>query len=369
MIAFLVGGLTRPQSPAVTADPPPRVLISYFFEDDSIPLGFACRDAFEALGFHARGFHGQAEHRFYRHVLKPASKLLKALSARPVDLSRGTRWHNAAFREAELRRAVADFRPDLLLVIRGNSFDGRVLSELKAEYGIRACVGWWVKDPRSDDQMLRDADSYDHYFCIHTHGYDAASGIHHLPALGVYSRLYRPTVARSESNFVADIVFAGGHGERRERYVRPLLDHDLRIYGPGWRKGRRIFDGRLMRRWAGSGIWGEPLVDMYCRSRIVLNVTSWDPQRLGGQNLRLLDVPATAAFLLTDDTDEVREYFTPGQEIETFTTPEELRDKVAFYLARPEARERIARAGYERSRRLPTYEMRMKALLDAIGWR
>lgn len=346
----------------------PRVLISYFFEDDSIPLGFACRDAFEVLGFEARGFHGQAEHAFYRHFLKPANKLAKGILRRPVDLSEGTRWHNQAFREAELRRAVAGFRPDLLLVIRGNSFDRDVVAGLKDEFGIRACVGWWVKDPRSDDQMLRDAEIYDHYFCIHTHGYGPGSGIRHLPALGVYSRLYHPTVERREENFVADIVFAGGHGERRERHIRPLLDHDLRIYGPGWRKGRRMFDRPLARRWAGSGIWGEPLVDLYCRSRIVLNISSWDPQRLGGQNLRLLDVPATGAFLLTDHTDEVLEYFTPGREIETFRSPEELRDKAAYYLAHADARERIARAGLERSRALPTYEMRMKALLEAIGW-
>jgi spore maturation protein CgeB len=216
--------------------------------------------------------------------------------------------------------------------------------------------------------MLRDATVYDHYFCIHTHGYGPESAIRHLPALGIYARLYRPTAERSEANYVADIVFVGGHGERRERHLTPLLDHDLRIYGPGWRKGRRMLDTRLGRRWAESGIWGEPLVDLYCRSRIVLNVSSWDPQRLGGQNLRLLDVPATGAFLLTDHTDEVREYFTPGVEIETFASPEELCDKAAYYLAHADARERIARAGLERSRRLPTYEARMQALLDAIGW-
>lgn len=346
----------------------PRVLISYFFADDSIPLGFACRDAFVALGFEARGFHGQAEHWFNRQVLKPASKLAKATLSRPVDLSAGTRWHNQTYREARLRRAVAEFRPDLLFVIRGNSFERQVIAEIKEQFGIRACVGWWVKDPRSDDQMLRDAAIYDHYFCIHTHGYDAGTGIHHLPALGIYSSLYRPVARRNESSFVADIVFAGGYGERRDEYVRPLLDHDLRIYGPGWRKGRRMFDRSLMRRWAGSGIWGEPLVDLYCRSRIVLNVSSWDPRRLGGQNLRLLDVPATGAFLLTDHTDEVLEYFTPGRDIDTFSSPDELRDKVAYYLAHPDVRERIARSGHERSLLLPTYEARMKALLEAVGW-
>lgn len=345
----------------------PRVLISYFFEDDSIPLGFACQAAFEKLGFETRGFHAQAEHPAQR-LLKPANKLLKTLLCRPVDLAQGTRWHNHAFRQAELRRTVAEFRPDLLLAIRGNSFDRALIAGLKEEFGIRHCVGWWVKDPRSDDQMLRDAEIYDRYFCIHTHGYAAESGIVHLPALGIYPELYRPTGERAEDNYTADIAFVGGHSARREEFIRPLLDRRIRIYGPGWRKRKRFFDRALMRRWAGSGIWGEPLVDLYNRSRIVLNITSWDPRRLSGQNLRLLDVPATGAFLLTDHAEEVLEYFTPGREIETFASAEELKSKADFYLANPAARERIARAGLARSHALPTYETRMRALLDTIGW-
>jgi len=346
----------------------PRVLISYFFENDSIPLGFACRAAFESLGFEVRGFHGQAEHSI-QHLIKPANKLLKTLLFRPFDLSQGTRWHNHAYRQNELRRVVAEFRPDLLLVIRGNSFDHDVIASLKIEFAISQCVGWWVKDPRSDDQMLRDAQVYDHYFCIHTNGYSADSGIVHLPALGVYSELYRPTCERREENYITDISFVGGHSTRREQFIRPLLANQVRIYGPGWRKRKRFFDLALMRRWTASSIWGEPLVDLYNRSRIVLNITSWDPRRLSGQNLRLLDIPATGAFLLTDQSDEVLEYFAPGREIETFANAEELKSKVEFYLANPVARERIAAAGLKKSHSLPSYRTRMKSLLDSIGWK
>lgn len=345
----------------------PRVLISYFFENDSIPLGFACQSAFEQLGFEARGFHGQAEHPAQR-LLKPVNKLLKTLLFRPVDLAQGTPWHNHAYRQDQLRRAVADFRPDLLLVIRGNSFDREVIAGLKEEFSIRQCVGWWVKDPRGDDQMLRDAQIYDHYFCIHTHGYEADSRIRHFPALGVYRELYRPLLDRNEGAWRTDLSFVGGWSERRERFLRPLLGLDLKIVGPGWRKKKRLFDRPLMRRWAGSGIWGQAMVELYCRSRIVLNITSWDPGKLSGQNLRLLDVPATGAFLLTDAAPEVLEYFTPGVEIETFSSPEELLSKARYYLANPAARERIARRGYERTQTLPSYADRMSALLSAITW-
>lgn len=346
---------------------PPRVLISYFFENDSIPLGFACKSAFENLGFAAKGFHAQAEHRAQR-LIKPANKLLKTLLFRPVDLSQGTRWHNHTYRQAELRRAVAEFRPDLLLVIRGNSFDSNVIAELKEEFAIRQCVGWWVKDPRNDDQMLRDAQIYDHYFCIHTHGYGPEDGINHLPALGVYSDLYHPLTDRNEGELDTDLAFVGGWSERREHFLQPVLENNLKVFGPGWRKKKRLLNRSLMQRCAGSGIWGQPMVELYCRSRIVLNITSWDSSKLSGQNLRLLDVPATGAFLLTDAAPEVLEYFTPGVEIETFSSPEELLSKTRFYLANPAIREKIARRGYERTQSLPLYEDRMSTLLSKIAW-
>lgn len=346
---------------------PPRVLISYFFESDSIPLGFACKSALENLGFVAQGFHAQAEHPA-QPFIKPVNKILKSLLFRPVDISKGTHWHNHTFRQTKLRRAVAEFRPDLLLVIRGNSFDNEVIAELKKEFAIRQCVGWWVKDPRDDDQMLRDAQIYDHYFCIHTHGYGPKDGINHLPALGAYRDLYHPLVDRNEGELSTDLTFVVGWSERRERFLQPLLGNDLKIFGPGWRKKKRLINRSLMQRCAGSGIWGQPMVELYCRSRIVLNITSWDPGKLSGQNLRLLDVPATGAFLLTDAAPEVLEYFTPGVEIETFSSPEELLSKTRFYLANPGVREKIARRGYERTQSRPSYEDRMTTLLSNIAW-
>ncbi|MBU1236407.1 MAG: glycosyltransferase [Gammaproteobacteria bacterium] len=54
-------------------------------------------------------------------------------------------------------------------------------------------------------------------------------------------------------------------------------------------------------------------------------------------------IHATGAFLLTDQTEEVREYLTSGREIETIASHDELSDKAGYYLVHAEARERIAR--------------------------
>ena len=96
------------------------------------------------------------------------------------------------------------------------------------------------------------------------------------------------------------------------------------------------------------------------------NISTWDSDGLGGQNLRLFDVPACGAFLLTEYSEELSEHYRLGVEIETFKTPDELRDKVDYYLKHPVERERIAKLGYERVLKLPNYETRMKEMIKYI---
>lgn len=213
--------------------------------------------------------------------------------------------------------------------------------------------------------MQDDASAYDRYFCIHESECREGSGIHYLPATAVDRELYPVAASRAESALAHSVVQVGGYGQRRDRFLRACKDLPVRIYGPGWRKAGRFFDPFIRKAWAGKGIWGDDLVRLYHTSRIVVNVTNWESVRHSGQNLRIMDVPATGTFLLTDESEEVRRHFTPGRDLETFSTPEELADKARYYLANPAQRETIARSGYERTLALPTYDDRMRQLLEA----
>jgi spore maturation protein CgeB len=79
---------------------------------------------------------------------------------------------------------------------------------------------------------------------------------------------------------------------------------------------------------------------------------------------RTFEVPGAGGFLLTETADGLERYYTPGTEIETFTDIENLAKKIRHYLARFEARDAIARAGFERTRREHTYDQRVRELLE-----
>jgi len=52
--------------------------------------------------------------------------------------------------------------------------------------------------------------------------------------------------------------------------------------------------------------------------------------------------------MLADRSDDHREFFEEGKEAEYFSSDDEFRNKINFYLANESARERIAKAGHER---------------------
>ena len=113
------------------------------------------------------------------------------------------------------------------------------------------------------------------------------------------------------------------------------------------------------------------LVDLYSRVRINLGFAAVDETRPGQRitqvRLRDFEVPMSGGFYLTEHTDELAEFFTPGIEIETWRTREELRDKCRYYLAHDEERRRIAAAGRARALREHTWEKRFTAAFQEMG--
>jgi spore maturation protein CgeB len=160
------------------------------------------------------------------------------------------------------------------------------------------------------------------------------------------------------------MVLVGGYNPRRGELVERLLDLPLEICGKWGRQAR--FRPRLKRHIRARGVWGEALLRLYNRSKIVLNITNWDPARYPALNQRVFDVPATGAFLLTDYSPELAEHFRIGEEIVCYRDADELRDQARHFLAHERERESIARRGYERALGLPTIRDRMRAVLAEL---
>lgn len=100
-------------------------------------------------------------------------------------------------------------------------------------------------------------------------------------------------------------------------------------------------------------------------SRINLNMTMRPIET--GLSQRVWDVLACGGFLLTNYQAEIPDYFEIGKDLETYTSMEELEEKVQYYLTHEEERMEIAINGYEKTAASHTYEMRLAQMIKILS--
>ncbi|MDD6155434.1 MAG: DUF3880 domain-containing protein [Lachnospiraceae bacterium] len=118
----------------------------------------------------------------------------------------------------------------------------------------------------------------------------------------------------------------------------------------------RRFDVHLYSYQAYQGLTGVKLHDavdyvtempyVFASSKINLNISVKGIQ--SGMPQRTLDIMASGGFLLSNFQPELVEYFSCGEDMETYSSMEEAVVKSRFYLENPDIRERIAKKGRER---------------------
>ena len=86
----------------------------------------------------------------------------------------------------------------------------------------------------------------------------------------------------------------------------------------------------------------------------------------GGTPQRVMDIMASGGFVLSNYCEETSELFEEDKEIVMYKTPEELVEKVEYYLSHDKEREAIAAAGQKKVLECYTYEKKLKQLFDWV---
>lgn len=97
-------------------------------------------------------------------------------------------------------------------------------------------------------------------------------------------------------------------------------------------------------------------------SKINLNITMRPIQT--GLPLRIFDVLGSGGFLLTNYQAEIPSIYEIGEDLEVYTSMEELHDKCAYYLEHEEERKRIALNGYKKTCQFHKVSDRMKTMIE-----
>ena len=142
------------------------------------------------------------------------------------------------------------------------------------------------------------------------------------------------------------------HQLLRELYVTALTEFDLRVYGRHWQQVPAV--APLARPEIANG---PALRAAMQRARININLHVWS-----AHHPRLYDTAAAGVFQLVARLPEaypLEAAFDPREEVDTFGSIAELKEKIRFYLANPQRRAAMARRAAERATREHGYAQRM----------
>ncbi len=127
-------------------------------------------------------------------------------------------------------------------------------------------------------------------------------------------------------------------GEKRQAYVELLAPLGVHVWGDqGWQR-----EGAQARYRGTAGHFVE-LNKIYTAAQVNLDIGRL--YQMDIVTMRVFDVLACGGFLLAERAEALLEFFTPGEHLDVYATPEELLDKAAFYVANPAAAAHIAQAG------------------------
>lgn len=224
-----------------------------------------------------------------------------------------------------------------------------------------------------------------------------------------------------------DVSFVGQAYGDRPAYIKYLIDQglDVRVWGYGWRGLSSELVGakapnaltlgiqiaqklltprnwlsvashlkssvqkRIPRRFASSLAFNEriqlpsnrvggilsdiDMVKMYSRSKINLGfstcgTTHLTNERIVQVRLRDFEVPMSGGFYMVEYMEELEEFYEIGKEIVCYTSPEDLADKIKYYLRHDTEREAIRQAGHLRAVAEHSWHKRFENVFHKIGF-
>jgi hypothetical protein len=280
-----------------------------------------------------------------------------ARALRPYFLQR---YNNAII------EAVERLGAKVMLTVKGNFIAGRTLEELGRRGVVRLV---YYPDYHFDHPGVTE-EKFAHFDLIVTTksfqvdalaaiaGRDRVVFLHHG-----YSAVGTPAETDAPVEMLWDVCFVGNASPHKLSYLQAVAGRlpaiRMLVVGNGWEIARGT---PLESKVLGYPLIGDFLSRLVTRSRINLAVHFGTHARTGWEDFvsrRTFEIPAYGGFMLHIDNQEVRELYDVGNEIDVFSTPAQLAEKVAFYLNNPVLARAAAQRASERAN--PAYSITQRA--------
>lgn len=272
--------------------------------------------------------------------------------------------------------------PEAVLVMNGlHVFPANHLEQIAGirQLGIKTAI-WFVDDPYFTEDTSVICRHYDYVFthelnCVEFYRSLGMTSVYYLP-LCVNPKMFYPR--RTGPQYHYDVVFIGNAFRNRTELFDQLAPYlrgkKVLIAGGFWERLNRYEE---LSPFIKSGFMPpEETANYYSGAKLVINIhRPWE----GGQdnrntfqlpslsiNPRTYEISACGTMQLTDVRGDLGSHYTPGRDLETFASADELKRKIEYYLNHENERRQYALRGLRTTLLRHTFTSRLPHLLGVL---
>jgi spore maturation protein CgeB len=270
-----------------------------------------------------------------------------------------------------LKRKVLTFQPDIVFFLKSENITCSTIKEIKRQRSKCKLINFYPDNPfvfwngNSNQEILKSLPLYDHFLIwskslIPVLQMAGSRNVSYFP-LAYDDEIFNQKVVISDADqqrYKSDVCFVGTWDAEREWWLHQLCKSrpaiNLAIWGNRWNECLSK-NSILKKHLRGPAIYMNEMIKVFRCSRIVLNFIR--KQNAAAHNMRVFEVMASKAFLLTQRTDELSQPpFAEQENIATFDSIEDLSKKIDFYLKENSLRKKIVESSFQLSQDFSIYE-------------
>ncbi|SIO55313.1 spore maturation protein CgeB [Singulisphaera sp. GP187] len=272
-----------------------------------------------------------------------------------------------AVRDRLIHRELAQFKPHIVLNTY-RDWGPRAIARARDVLGRTAKIAFLYPDAFANlARMFPLGADYDALFFKDPFGVDMfrsrlGLNAHYLPeACNPSWHFPVELTPEDRARYGCDLTTAGNMYYYRARLLSIFEGYDLKLYGPPLPKW---LESPLRANYTHVYVSEVEKSKAFRAAKITINTLH--PTEILGVNVRAFEAAGCGAFQIADWRPEMETMFRIDEEIVVYRSRDELKEKVDYYLSRPEQRAKIAEAGCRRAHGEHTYRHRLEHALKIV---
>jgi spore maturation protein CgeB len=237
---------------------------------------------------------------------------------------------------------------DLILVFMGKHIFPETLNILKKHCRCLASFNndYFSNTFSSSNYVLQSIPIYDLHFTPRYHLIDeyikcGAKNVYKIDWF-YYSNFFRNYNLDLKFKYLYNLGFIGSWSKKRESYIKAIFGESDYVNGWGWKKKYSNNHDFTI----GNIVPFTKMNNLFFHTKINLNFLT--DENKDTSNSRNFEIPSSLGFQLSERSKVIENLFKEDLEIVLFSSEEELKSKILFYVKNDNLRQKISIAGWRR---------------------